>query len=92
MQLKMPEHVASCQLCRPSWVAWRDADYDPSHPTQPGGGPTMDGRTAHADRRKWQEDLQRSQCELVAELCSAGKHGGGPGSASSGHLGASHVG
>lgn len=77
MRHPYPKHL--CAGCRPAWVAWRDADYDPRHPTNPGGGPLMDERTVdrvnpltrRLQLREWQEQLQVQQMALVAAQCAA---------------------
>lgn len=76
MRHPYPKHL--CADCRPKWVAWRDADFDPTAPTQPGGGPWMDERsydinplTGRLQPREWQEELQVQQMNLVAAQCAA---------------------
>lgn len=80
MQHPMPPHVAACRVCRPRWVAWREADYDPRRPANPGTASLMDERSVEVSPvsgrvllREWQEELQVSQMAVVAGLCAAGR-------------------
>lgn len=70
--------TSPCADCRPKWEAWRDAHWSPNRPTNPGGGPLMDGRslghfTPHQRTsllRCQQEELQQQQMDLIAALCA----------------------
>lgn len=80
MQHPMPKHVAACPTCRPRWAAWREADYNPARPNNPGTASLMDQRSVEVSPvtgqlllREWQEELQRSQMAVIAEICAAGR-------------------
>ena len=80
MQCPMPKHVAACPVCRPKWVVWREADYNPARPNNPGTASLMDERsietnpvTGRSNLREWQEELQRSQMDVIADICASGR-------------------
>lgn len=72
MNAKYPTGLL-CDGCRPAWIAWRDADYDPARPEK--WDVIGDNHhISHADRRRWREELQRSQMQLIVDQCRAAEH------------------
>jgi len=51
------------------WRAWGKNHYNPHRASEPGGGPLMDGRTAHSERRKLWEEFRARQMDLVVQIC-----------------------